>query len=44
MSKRENIQEYVLKKGHFDPDLDTSILELVDKLPTQYQLKVKSLT
>ena len=37
MSKREKIQEYVLipkwklialeKKGHFDPDLDTSVLD-----------------
>ena len=54
MSKREKIQEYVLilkwklialeKKGHFDPDLDTSVLELVDELPKQYKMKAKSLT
>jgi hypothetical protein len=54
MSKREKIQEYVLipkrklkaleKKGQFDPDLDTSVLELVEKLLKQYKMKAKSLT
>ena len=54
MSKREKNQEYVLipkrklnaleKNCHFDPDLDTSVLELVDELPKQYKMKAKSLT
>ena len=54
MSKREKIQEYVLipkrklhalwKKCPFDPDLETSVLELVDELPKQYKMKAKSLT